>query len=126
MRTQLISFETATIAKQNGVPQKSVIGWMNGEEKEISVHSVSIDWSINGNTACFDQVALQRWLREEKQISVEVNAVDDWDEWIARVYAKDAMAPFFLMTVTDGAETYEEAMEQGLLFAVKQLVSDEN
>ena len=125
MTEQLISFKTAKAAKLAGF--ETHIAHFNAAYNTEGKFYPAVQIANSPNLCkeygfqVVTQSLLQKWLREEKKVSVEVNAVDTWEEWIARVYGEDSMSPFFLYKVTDGAETYEAALEQGLLAGLELL-----
>lgn len=63
---------------------------------------------------------LQKWLREEYEMWVKVDAVDSLKEWY---WCIDAATPSAFETLDSGYEfkTYEEALQSGLLSALKEI-----
>lgn len=105
LKEELISFETAKLAKEKG--------W-NGDFVES--HKILTTQSL-----------LQKWLRDKHKIHVEV-VPDNWSEteiiWYANILDLneflDAKKPFFYKNKDIISNNiYEEALEQGLLEALK-------
>lgn len=114
---QLVTFETARAAKRLGFTQGNQADKAYTQRGELfTIHTTALGQTISGYEAP-TQAILQRWFREVKKWSVEVNAVDGWRSWVARVYCEHGKEPMYLAKVADGAPTYEEALENGLAFA---------
>ena len=128
MEEQLVTLETALLAKEKGFDIPTV--WGVSEEGVISGkithgnHGSFVDWvKYDRDLKLPSQSLLQKWLRENSQgrVLVEVFSIDDWDNFSARVYGEDCMSPFFEVFTSNEYETYEEALEVGLQEALKLL-----
>jgi len=115
MKDQLISFETAKLAKEKGfdIPYR---GYNDNGELYPS-------WFVNDNNYrnlpyyfAPPQSVLQKWLRDEHNIVVFVSfAYGDFGRYAAEVHSKK-------MNVVDGFtifDNYEKALEEGLQEALK-------
>ena len=119
MKEQLISFETAKLAKKKGV-KLDIDGlyWEDGnyDSGENALAYEDFPDVVSAPT----QSLLQRWFREVHKISVEVSS-GWWDEgkveWEYNVYKKglDDDSPCSLTVF----KTYEKALEVGLQEALK-------
>lgn len=112
MRDELISFETAVLAKEKGYSlpiTKYSEKYYNKEGKfqEVSYKStVNLD---NGELECPSQSLLQKWLREVHKIHIHINCYGD-NVWSFHIPNIGGDSPF---------HTYEEALEIGLQEALK-------
>lgn len=133
MREELITFETAKLAKEKGFNVSCRNFYRdNGEllgldQKSLGgVKGMHNNSRLNCNTAP-TQSLLQRWLREERKIIIEPFVVDDWNVWGVKVLAEDMMSPFYLVYDTfddadedstdsdfDFKKSFEDALEFGL------------
>lgn len=134
MKDQLVSFETAKLAKEIGFDEKCLyhyrtgksIGTKAGElfnETFISNACSNSDWKEGACTAP-TQSLLQRWLREEHKIVITIS------HWIeqpvnGKIYSDCYDYNFHqLYHETIIYKTYEEALEEGLQEGLK-LIKDE-
>ncbi len=105
MKEQVISFETAKLAKEKGFDNDSdgYYGMMNGHFK-----------CVDGQETCDapTQSLLQKWLREVHSLSVKI------DDYITNSRVRYDYSVSDLGSQEDNPigvfETYEEALEQGL------------
>jgi hypothetical protein len=131
MKEQIISFETAKLAKEKGFPQP-----VNNQGTctcEISIKygyldgKLSEDWFlgfVTGHEVYLvpTQSLLQKWLREEH--SIHVNCVYSTNKGIIEDYQK-GMYFWGIIEFSETDEkstcfnTYEEALEAGLYEALK-------
>ncbi len=138
MQEDLITFETAKLAKEKGfdIPCRYSVTKENGQEEyEDSIHWTGDDFTVEsmleakGNTGedhflAPTQSLLQKWLREVYNIIIYVKPGFDnlgkeeeyyWNIKIRnKIFIKDG-----------GFKTHEEALEIGLQEALK-LISDKN
>tara|TARA_R110002049_G_scaffold289321_1_gene472125 strand:+ start:116 stop:481 length:366 start_codon:yes stop_codon:yes gene_type:complete len=119
MKEELIKFETAKLAKEKGFSvscENSYRELLNNEYQLInSIHGY--DFDINAPT----QSLLQRWLREECKIHMEIIPYeeDPINKWCCVLY------PLLCMKEPSNLgefKTYEQAIEIGLLEALKLIV----
>ena len=103
MKEQLISFETAKLAKEKGF--------------NIKIYKNTIDYELNPPT----QSLLQKWLREVHKIHIEIEIAADEElvniiPFIYQISIYKQKEGYF---PRDFYNTYEEALEEGLLEALK-------
>ena len=115
MKEQLIEFNTAKLAQEKGFDVASYLKYDSDliENSNFKPHGKS-SWYLN-----ITQSLLQKWLREVHNIHIWVNpiAVDDYKYTIlSTVFLKFESEKF-------GYNTYELALETGLLEALK-LIQD--
>lgn len=145
MNEQLISFETAKLAKERGYFNGCMASYTHFHEDYVydndpehpeshKKDQIDLDdrW-FHKNLQLEDysneyftvyeaptQSLIQKWLRENNKILVETVAVDDWNHWIYSVTTEGAMCSFNQLP-WNGEEysSYEEALEHGLQEAIK-------
>jgi hypothetical protein len=129
MKEQLISFETAKLAKEKGFDEPCR-EYYNKDEEVESFRYFAGDgsgWDKNSTIVANDnykdfpilaaptQSFLQKWLREEHNIDIE-----------SRVQiGSNAKRYFYYINCTSSSKsytTYEEALEQGLLEGLKLVI----
>ena len=114
MKNELISYETAVLAKEKGFCQEGIAYLCKGQDKgEIGA---SIDCKVYASAPT--QSLLQRWLREQYAIHIELipNEEDPKNLWNTIVY------PLYCMKEPSNEgvyNTYEQALEKGLIEALK-------
>ena len=113
---ELITFETAKLAKEKGFPQnkKRMIGKYR-EDGNIqrggpcaAVCDTNKEW-FNAPT----QSLLQKWLREKHNIYINPQASNSIDSWFDIYYKHECIME------KDMFRTYEDALEKGLIEALK-------
>tara|TARA_R110001606_G_scaffold391495_1_gene559642 strand:+ start:65 stop:349 length:285 start_codon:yes stop_codon:yes gene_type:complete len=94
MKEQLITFETAKLAKEKGFE-------LNGYTNDIEAPTQSL---------------LQKWLREEHEIHLTVTSIsqESWQCHITKI--GDSLGKKYF----EDFYNYEEALEKGLMEALKQ------
>lgn len=109
MKEQLITFEIAKLAKEKGFDIECVNRYKN--------NGILNDYTFGETYSAPTQSLLQKWLREEREIHVEVDAFSNSEEYYYY---------FGILTrkngdwIRDGKyRTYEDALEQGLKEALK-------
>lgn len=113
MQDQLIGFETAKLAKEKGFKELSrAIYSVSGKLVEMT--------NINSNEpmpSAPTQSLLQKWLREERGIHIEVKTFSNTDgfEYDVSILPKK----YGSWVRLDATNTYEEALEIGLIEALK-------
>ena len=122
MKEQLIEFETAKLAKEKGFKLDLYNGDWEYEDKcgdtfitnsDLSNYKKEDKFNIRPRIEC-PQSLLQKWLREEYRIIVEVKMFGSqaWDVEIVN---------YKITRSRDYFKTYEEALEKGLYEALKQI-----
>lgn len=115
MQEQIISFETAVLAKEKGFPQLNQ-GVYFTKEKEHCL----VGWGFNDRTdnslaqySAPTQSLLQKWLREVHEIIIYV--IPSYIEDESLVYKCNGFDNYIQVQ----RQTYEEALEIGLQEALK-------
>lgn len=136
MQEQIISFETAKLAKEKGfdIPQFS---WYNFSGVFIKGDNIREYQAVNGKFPtylAFSQSLLQKWLREKHDIHIVIQDATNTETRKMKYYP--VLYPFGkqydsiygdLENRNDGyvylghvwKESYEEALERGLIEALK-------
>lgn len=135
MKEQLITFETAKLAKEKGfddVVTNHLPYMLEGDDEGCI--GASIYCKVYAN--CCTQSLLQKWLREEKDVLVEVNFNDSLYRKLHEAARKKVSSNYHYGIYTsikdpehvfekfwsdDTFETYEEALEEGLQRALKMV-----
>lgn len=114
MKEQLISFETAKLAKEKGFD--ITINKLYDIKGNLG--------SINCNNKCHNfsaptQSLLQKWLREKHEIHININTFyfTDIDKFGYEV--EDIVSPNESLILSGTQGDYEEALEKGLQEALK-------
>jgi len=125
MEEQLISFETAKLAKEkkfNSSCSNYFRYWYNEiqerhQMKEADYNSI-VDSLVKDKEELFTrptQSLLQKWLREVHDIIVLVNFNTDDNSYFSTLIDKENTGyETYTVTSSKGKQTYEEAMEAGL------------
>ena len=113
MKEQLISFETAKLAKEKGF--KLGIGWHGFEDKFFDENGNPSNNHRGGNLCRPTQSLLQKWLRVEHNI--EVNAVPTGLRQSKRYLPRFWFSGYEYNGID--FKTHEEALEIGLQEALK-------
>jgi len=115
MRDQLIEFKTAKLAKEKGFTEECYALW-----QKILIEGEKNDNIINekGIYAAPTQSLLQRWLREEHGILVESLYSYSAIDYIPKIGKLNAYQDYNLFEEIS-CNTYELALEQGLIEALK-------
>jgi hypothetical protein len=127
MIEQLISFETAKLAKEKGFTIYETID----EFGYYHCYSLSEDYStfnqgyldFTGRDAvyypCPTQGLLQKWLREIHNLNIEI-FLSDTSPYNVYYYRVMQIGKYFSLSYTDNvSNTYEEALEKGLIEGLK-------
>ncbi len=120
MKEELIKFETAKLAKEKGFDWFVYDMYRNNDSKKkyrISFKPRNVNGDKQQMISAPTQSLLQKWLREEHNIKVDVsssshNMNKKWVDWYCSVNN------IVIIDHRDGLETYEEALEKGLLKAL--------
>lgn len=113
MKEQLISFKTAKLAKEKLFDWNCFYKFVDGSEIEVNNESFSFNWnSFSNKISTPTQSLLQKWLREEKGIIIEIQYKGKEYIWIVH---KELEQPVEVILY----DTYEEALEEGLLEGLK-------
>ncbi len=124
MKEQLISFETAKLAKEKGFDLEADWFYNSIGEEHLYNH---YDYSGLPKKHIFwknTQSLLQKWLREEKELHVTIyqaNQPEKGSAWEWGYNIETIDAPNDLKKHDWYFKTYEEALEEGLKEALKLL-----
>ncbi len=120
MKEQLISFDTAKLAKEKGFEYMKANCY--GDNMCYQLPEGDLINALRGNTVTGyilapTQSLLQRWLREVHNIILYVAPISSTTDinnikWLWCIYTIDT---------SDRFNTYEEALEQGLINALKTI-----
>lgn len=121
MKEQLISLETAILAKEKGYNQnpyktKNAYGPEYIDGSNIRLRSSSL-FNPDSNTAVAPtQSLLQKWLREEHKIDIIIHVTSTTNEYWAHI-------PNFIRGDWKSIcfKIYEEALEQGLIEGLNRI-----
>lgn len=123
---ELVTYEVAKLAKEKGFDEATYYTYEE-ESKQLNrmrycVKRNSRIGSIIKLIAAPTQSLLQRWLREEKGVIIELKYSDNTEDW----------RPFwswciynnlgFTLEIGDNSATYELALEDALKYALENLV----
>jgi hypothetical protein len=116
MKEQLISFETAKLAKEKGFNEGCLYDYNNSSDLRKNVHSLFYNDSLDFYIAP-TQSLLQKWLREVHNIDVEASLVYRLNtrEYLIRLYKNNTK---IILSTFYYYKTYEEALEEGLYQAL--------
>ena len=121
MEDQLISFETAKLAKEKGFILG--IGWFGFNNKFYVSEGAQIGMLCDNhrgeNPVACTQSLLQKWLREVHDIHIDIrtNTVSGGNYFF---YLFQTRAPFYTLFVSEkNSDTYEEALEYALKESLK-------
>lgn len=122
MEEQLVSFETAKLAKEKGLPQKHI---SNHYGQDGNLDSSDLTW-MNGLSlgAAPTQSLLQFWLLQTHSINIELTFDDgQWFIYVGEFSFPDSSVEFVGSIVCDNFNEAKvkklEALERGLQEALK-------
>lgn len=131
MISQLITKETAILAKEKGFPYLSYIQAYYIEDELIFEYESEHEY-INGVKHCWEdklipiypalqQSLLQKWLREEHNIHIEIELASDEECWIIQpyIYQWNFYKDGNITIDREFYNSYEEALEEALQKALK-------
>lgn len=118
MEERNVTFDTAKLAKSKGFPQTIL------RMKEFSLMTKQLtDKHFGDNVKAPTQTILQTWLREVHKIQVYAYSHTIYMDGIFRdyVYSVTKKDFQFHLDARDGHDSFEEAMEAGLLLALSKI-----
>lgn len=89
--------------------------------KEVGFESQMVDeYDLQGNKKFeyYWMCELQKWLRDEKGIIIQL-IPESFNCWFLTVLSPDIMSPYFVSHESHDYNTYEKALQHGLLEACK-------
>ena len=131
MKEQLVTFETAKLAKEKRFDYK-VRSHYHGFANQQCFHKNNFDWN-NGveYLSAPTQSLLQKWLREVKGIDVEIRICSELYRTLYKQGRGKKCLKYYLViipepgidySIDDGgftSDSFEEALEKGLIEALK-------
>jgi hypothetical protein len=127
MEDQLITFDTAKLAKDKGFDWK-VLNCYNeneeiGDNEDNFFFNYNIGPTIKGsNTNLYSiptQSLLQKWLRKQHNILIEITGNNFNSKLSIKVYFQNQIATKPSIATSPIYDEYEEALEEGLIKALK-------
>ena len=125
---EIVTYEVAKLAKEKGFREKCIAHYYD-DTKDLYRSSNPQCYNWGGNTSdAPTQSLLQRWLREEKGVTICVDIFDDgWFFDISTFYKQDTGVyevdiPYKSSNVSPVYDTYELALEDALKYALENLV----
>lgn len=114
MEDQLITFETAKLAKEKGFDEPCI--YMYNDDKEVISTKIGMNFHPNyyGTISCPTQSLLQRWLREIHKLNIEIRIVQG-GTWTFHVLTDTYKSIYS----NNNYINYEEALETSLQEALK-------
>ena len=124
---EICTYEVCKLAKEKGFPLRKVIK-QDGRAFFYELPQSHPDWANCDAWYLPTQSLLQRWLREEKGVTICVDIFDDgWFFDISTFYKQDTGVyevdiPYKSSNVSPVYDTYELALEDALKYALENLV----
>jgi hypothetical protein len=129
MEDRIISYETAKLAKEKGfdiIPRYGIEASLykkDGEHTYYANYGFMYSGLNGGYISAPTQALLQKWLREKHNIHIYVETTPRFDKTQGSKWKSDIKYCFQPFKWTTGhyylTDTYEEALEQGLIEALK-------
>ena len=124
MEEQLISFETAKLAKEKGYNITNIFSYDETSGIMLPKDPTYPGWhcyALEGVCPAPTQSLLQKWLREKHNIHIEIEIASDEELNIIQpyVYQWDFYKNGNITIGREFYDSYEEALEVGLLEALK-------
>ena len=121
MHEEICSVELSKLAKEKGFPLKKVIK-QDGRAFYYELPQSHPDWANCDAYYMPTQSLLQKWLREEKGIIIELKYSDSTESfrpfWSWQIYNTLGIT----LEIGEPNTTYEQALESALKYALKKLV----
>jgi hypothetical protein len=117
MKEELISFETAKLARKKGFNWNTRRFYSPDGRVDITMYSKNHNRPMSENYAIPTQSLLQKWLREKYHLHIQIIEYDKDGSLIIQI-TKNSQLVYDYMTSFDINE-YEEALEKGLQEALK-------
>jgi hypothetical protein len=124
---EIVTYEVAKLAKEKGFNEKCNFYYQKGvisTDGCFNRYNKGVEYICSAPT----QSLLQRWLREEKGVTICVDIFDDgWFFDISTFYKQDTGVyevdiPYKSSSVSPVYDTYELALEDAIKFTLKNLV----
>lgn len=135
MEDRIVSFKTAKLAKDAGFDWETLFHYhipiyrpinKDDDSPEVAINSGNLNWNATKISCesfqCYSaptQNQLSKWLREVKRILLQVTPIDSWNNWTVCAYNEDMRGLFDMESSYVEFETYEDALEFGLMYTLK-------
>ena len=119
MKEQLITFETAKLAKEMGFQSYTSFYYSEGMEIKGTKMGMHGNPNAYGGISAPTQSLLQKWLRKNHNLHIHI--INKKDEMNEEDYFELYVEDKFL----SDTHTYEEALEKGLVAALKYTFGNE-
>lgn len=113
MNDILITFDTAKLAKEKGFKRAYEFYKSNGNLEDFGMVGGYSDCHDN-NYAAPTQANLQKWLRDEYNIHIEIQSPDNTEEGWKISSIRKISNPFSIWDTEESFDNYEKALEMGL------------
>lgn len=125
MKEQLISLETAKLAKEKGFNEPCYAYY--SESRDLMDHISAFPGYYNVGEqvdilAAPTQSLLTKWLRETHKTYIQIFLVDEWGYWCYEILTADSAPDRIVASGSKCYPTYEEALEEGLFQALKLIM----
>ena len=128
---EICTYEVAKLAKKKGFNEYAACNHIYEDDEQwytltTYTNAKGIDWSKDKFTVASTQSLLQRWLREEKNIHIEIVATASGYFWIADKINGTAITDSDILDrgINEGGcwDIYEQALEDALKYSLENLV----
>ncbi len=124
---EICTYEVCKLAKDKGFNEYEACNHIYEDDEQwhtltTYTNAKGIDWSKDKFTVAPTQSILQRWLREEKSIIIELKYSDSTESWrpFWSWYIYNNLG--FTLEIGDYSATYELALEDALKYALENLI----
>lgn len=126
IREEIVTYEVAKLAKEKRFREKCIEHYYD-DTKDLYRSSNPQCYNFGGNTSdAPTQSLLQRWLREKKNIHIEIVATASGYFWIADKVNGTAITDSDILDrgINDGGcwDIYDQALEDALKYSLENLV----
>lgn len=120
MKEQCISFETSKLAKEKGFPDYECTRYYLADGSIVSANWVDI-YEPKEYYPIVSQSLLQKWLRDEHKLHIEVQWYDD-DEFAGFLVGKNFESNEYTYDSSDAKSmVYEEVIDKCLLMGLSEI-----
>lgn len=118
MKDKLIDFNTAKLAKEKEFKEPVIEGYTNEGNPFVKDYEKPHCYNVRGLFSAPTQSLLQKWLRENYYINVEVSIHNTKTFWydISKIDSEEVIS---IKVIEPIYNTYEEALEAGLIEGLK-------
>ena len=118
---ELVTYEGAKLAKEKGFNEGCLFYYQNGVTESDGCYN---HYNMGNKKICSapTQSLLQRWLREEKGVIIQVNWMHDCGKYFYTIWTNDKCIVSDYIKLEKAYDTYEQALEDALRYALENLV----